>query len=94
MDKFLIEVPHEAEKTACIGAVQVFLETGSHFLANAEWGCFDGEHKAWLMVEAEDKAKARMVLPPGFRHDAKIVRLTQFTLDDITKAQRQHQGLT
>jgi hypothetical protein len=93
MAKFLIEVPHEVEKSACMHAVQVFLATGSHFLANAEWGCLDGEHKAWVMIEAEDKSEARMALPPGFREDAKIVRLTQFTLDDVAEAQRQHQGL-
>jgi len=51
MEKYLIEVPHEATKAACVNAVRVFLQTGSHFLANADWGCHDGEHKAWLLVE-------------------------------------------
>jgi hypothetical protein len=64
MPKFLIEVPHEAEQTACMRAVEVFLNTGSHFLANADWGCLDGEHKAWITLEAENKDQARLVFPP------------------------------
>jgi len=38
MGKYLIEVPHEATKSACINAVRVFLQTGSHFLRQADWG--------------------------------------------------------
>lgn len=92
MARFFIEVPHEAEQTACMRAVQVFLDTGSHFLANADWGCLDGEHKAWIILEAEDKSQARLALPPGFRNQAKIVQLTKFSMEDIDKARRHHQG--
>ena len=42
MGKYLIEVPHEASESACVNAVQVFMQTGSHFLAKADWGCHDG----------------------------------------------------
>ncbi|NIV38398.1 MAG: hypothetical protein GWN58_55960, partial [Anaerolineae bacterium] len=55
MTKFLIEVPHGSEEIACLRAVQTFLQTGSHFLMNADWGCSDGEHKAWLMLETESR---------------------------------------
>jgi hypothetical protein len=47
MAKFLIEVPHEAEKRACLRAIQILLQTGSHYLTNAEFGCLDGVHKGW-----------------------------------------------
>lgn len=90
MARFLIEVPHESERTACIRAVQVFLDTGSHFLSNADWGCLDGIHKAWIVLEAEDKAQARMAIPPGFREQAQIVRVNKFTLEDIDNLQRVH----
>lgn len=92
MAKFLIEVPHEAEQTACIRAVQVFLDTGSHFLANADWGCLDGVHKAWIVLEAEDKDEAQSILPPGFRHGATIVRLNKFTLEDLDRVRQHHRG--
>ena len=92
MARFLIEVPHEADKLACARAVRVFLETGSHFLTNADWGCFDGVHKAWITLEAESKEEARYVLPPTFRSEAKIVSLNKFTMEEIDEIERQHQG--
>ncbi len=67
MEKYLIEVPHEASKSACLNAVRVFLQTGSHFLANADWGCHDGEHKAWLLVEVENKGQANQIVPPDLQ---------------------------
>jgi hypothetical protein len=79
MEKYLIEVPHEATDSACVNAVNVFLQTGSHFLRQAEWGCHDGEHKAWLTVEVENKEQARQIIPSLFRPVAKIVKLHTFT---------------
>jgi hypothetical protein len=60
MARFLIEVPHQETKAECARAVELFLRTGSHFLRNADWGCKDGEHKAWIIVEvdSEDEAQA------------------------------------
>jgi hypothetical protein len=79
MEKYLIEVPHEATNSACAHAVRVFLQTGSHFLRQADWGCHDGEHKAWLKVEVENKDQALQIVPPLFRSVAKIVKLHTFT---------------
>ena len=92
MDKYLIEVPHEAEPRACARAVRVFLETGSHFLTNAEWGCFDDEHKAWIIVEMDSKEAARHIVPPAFQAEAKIVRLNRFTLEQLDEMKRHHRG--
>ena len=55
MNRFFIEVPHEEEVLACANAVKILLETGSHFLSHADWGCSDGVHKGWVTVEAETK---------------------------------------
>ena len=92
MAKFLLEVPHEDEKLACARAVRVFLETGSHFLTNADWGCFDGVHKAWIILEAESQDEARYVLPPAFRSKARIVSLNKWTMEEIEEIERQHHG--
>jgi hypothetical protein len=83
MTKFLAEVPHEADHVACIRAVQVFLKSGSHFLTQADWGCTDGEHKAWIVLEVDTKEEAMRVLPAAYRSQAKIVKLNKFTLEDI-----------
>jgi hypothetical protein len=90
MDKFLIEVPHESTDHSCTNAVRVFMETGSHFLRQAEWGCHDGEHKAWLMVEVETRDQARQIVPPLFRSVAKIVRLHTFTRAEMENIGKTH----
>lgn len=68
----------------------MFLETGSHFLTNADWGCNDGEHKAWFILETEDKEAVLRILPPDFRRSAKIVSLSKFTRQDIPEMQSHH----
>jgi len=83
MGKFLIEVPHEEEVLACARVVEIFLKTGSHFVTNADWGCRDGEHKAWILIEVDNKEEARRILPPAFRSKAKIVSLNQFSMEEI-----------
>ena len=90
MPKFLIEVPHEADTIACSRAVQVFLSTGSHFLTNAEWGCKDGVHSAWMIVDVETKVEAMGIVPPGFRSGARIVGLNRFELAKIESFLARH----
>jgi hypothetical protein len=67
MAKFLIEVPHESEVVACARANTVLLESGSHFLTHADFGCHDGVHKAWIVVDVDSKDEARNILPPVYR---------------------------
>ena len=83
MPKFLIEVPHDSDVVECSRAVQVFLSTGSHFLSNAEWGCMDGVHIAWMIVEVDSKAEALGIVPPAFRQETRIVGLNRFSLPKI-----------
>ena len=81
MARYLVEVPHDNRKEACEMAVRAFLETGSHFVTGADWGCSDGEHKAWMIVDVGSKDEALSILPPLFRNSAKVTSLEQFTLD-------------
>jgi len=83
MAKFLIEVPHDASERACIQAVKIFYATGSYFLANADWGCHDGDHKAWMLVDVDTKDQARMIIPSAFRPDAKIIELHKYTREEM-----------
>lgn len=92
MARFLIEVPHEADVAACARAVRIFLGTGSHFLTHADWGCLDGVHKAWIIMEVESSEEARNILPPAYRSQAEIVRLNEFTMKDIDEIMRHHQS--
>lgn len=90
MTRFLIEVPHEETTVACARAVEVFLQTGSHFLTHADWGCRDGVHKAWMLVEVEGKDEALRIVPPAYRANTKIVKLCTFTLQEVQSILREH----
>ena len=90
MARFLIEVPHAEERVACARAIEVFFKTGSHFVTHTDWGCMDGEHKAWLIVEVDSKEDARQILPPAFRHQARIVGLNKFTVEQIDEILAHH----
>jgi len=83
MPRFLIEVQHEEEAVACARAAQVLLRTGSHFLTHAEFGCKDGDHRAWTFVEGDPKAEVRNILPLPDRAKARIVGLNKFSLEEL-----------
>ncbi len=90
MPKFLIEVPHSHDQLECAKVVKVFLETGSHFLTHADWGCSDGEHKAWITVDVDSRNEARSIVPHAYRQDARIVQLSSFTMEEIDRIIEQH----
>jgi hypothetical protein len=92
MARFLVEVEHETEELACLRAIEILLKTGSHFLTNADWGCLDGQHKAWILVEVESKEEALRIVPPAYRNRAKAVQLTKFTLEDIAQMRAKHKS--
>ncbi len=90
MPKFLIEIPHEAGPTACARAVKILQETGSHFLTNAEYGCTDGVHKAWIIVEVDSKNEALMIVPRAYRSTASVVKLNRFSVEEINELLTHH----
>ena len=92
MHRFLIEVPHGGTAAACARAAELLLRTGSHFLTHADYGCTDGVHKAWIIVEAASKDEARNVLPSELRSLASIVRLNSFSMAQVDELKRRHEG--
>jgi hypothetical protein len=79
MSRFLIEVPHDDNAQACVRAIEAFHRTGSHFLTHADWGCQDGDHRAWVIVEVDSREEACNVIPPTLRPQAKVVKLNAFS---------------
>ena len=92
MPKFLIEVPHGETKEACERAVEIFMRTGSHFVTNAEWGCSDNVHKAWIIAEMDSNQDAINILPPAFRKDATVVQLENFSPGNLAETIGKHKG--
>jgi len=90
MPRFLIEVPHDPDTVACARIVKTFFETGSHLVTKADWGCRDGDHRGWLVVEAADREEARSIVPLPIRGDARIIGLNRFTVEEIDEILAQH----
>ena len=80
---YLIEIPHSEENFECKQVVKLFVESGSHLLANCDWGCKDGIHKAWFKSDFVNKQEAMQIIPPLLRRNASIIELTKFTKEDI-----------
>ncbi len=92
MAKFLIEVPHEAEVVACARAIKLLLETGSHFLTHADFGCKDGVHKGWIVVDVDSNEEARNMLPPAYRRQATVIGLSRFGIEELDELIRHHES--
>jgi hypothetical protein len=81
MDRFLVVCPHTAAD--CKDAIQQIMFAG--FITHFDWGCMDGDHTGWTIIEAENAKEALMVVPPGQRHSSRAVKLTKFTVADVEK---------
>ena len=83
MPRFLVEVPHAADKLQCARIIKAFLSSGNHFLTHADWGCRDGVHTGWIVMDVDSKEQALSILPAAVRSGAKVVALNKFTDDQI-----------
>jgi len=83
MPTYLIEIPHSENSFECKQVIKLFVESGSHLLTNAQWGCKSGVHKAWFINDFNSKEEALQVIPPFLRHTATIIELTTFSKADI-----------
>lgn len=81
VDRFLVISPHTQED--CKKAIAEVLAAG--YITHFEWGCMDGEHTGWAILEAENAKQAQMAVPPAQRHSARVIRLTKFSLAEIEK---------
>jgi hypothetical protein len=75
MPKYLIETPHTERD--CRMLIDQIHAAG--YLHHFDWGCEDGVHCGWAILEAEDKSQAMLAIPALARPEAQVVRLTKFT---------------
>jgi len=59
-------------------------------VTHADWGCKDGNHKAWIIAEVESKDEARLILPPAYRAQAIITELTHYDIQQVDEMFTQH----
>jgi len=63
--------------------IKLFVESGSHILTNAHWGCKSGVHKSWFISDFNNKEEALQIIPPFLKHAASIIELVKFTKSDM-----------
>jgi len=83
MPRFVIELTHDDDHAACVSVLQAVERYGAHFFTHAEWGCRAGIHCAWMIAELDSREEALQLVPPQFRHEARIVELCKFTREEI-----------
>jgi len=76
MDRYIVISEHTAED--CKMAVKHFLQYHAGFLTYFEWGCYDNDHHAYAIIEADSHEMAKMAVPPLFRDKAKVVKVVHF----------------
>ena len=81
MDRYLVVSPHTVED--CAKAIRVIEAAGS--FTRWDWGCKDGEHCGWVVVEADNRDQAMLAVPSIERHKARAVKLTRFTPEEVKK---------
>jgi len=74
MDRYLIETPHTAQD--CQMLVDQIYAMG--YLHHFDWGCQDGVHSGWAIIEAENEAQARLAVPSLLRKKARVIKLVKF----------------
>lgn len=83
MTTYLIEIPHSENTFECKQIIKLFVESGSHLLVNAYWGCKSGVHKSLFISDFNNKEEALQIVPPFLRHTAIIIELAKFSKTDI-----------
>jgi len=79
MKRFLVVSNHTAED--CIRALKETLAIG--YLTHFDWGCKDGVHTGWAIIEAEDKPQVLLSVPTFLRGQAQVVQLKKFQPDKV-----------
>lgn len=79
MKKYLVISHHTAED--CVRALKEVLASG--YLVHFDWGCKDGEHTGWALLEAEERSHAMLSVPPFLRTRARVVQLNKFQADAV-----------
>lgn len=74
MDRYLVESTHDLD--SCHKILDLVLAQG--YLANFDWGCDDGVHCGWAIIDADNHSMALMSVPPLVRGNARAIRFIKY----------------
>jgi len=81
--RFLIEIKHDDDYEGCLRGLEAIAKHGAHLITQAEFGCSDGVHVGWLIVDVDGREEAKQLVPPQYRADARVVELRQWSKKQI-----------
>lgn len=73
MNRYLVISPHLHEE--CQKAFVEVVNAG--YTTHFDWGCTDGDHTGWAIIEADDAKEALMAVPSFLRAKARAVKLAK-----------------
>ena len=79
MDRYLVILPHTSED--CRKVLKQIESIGA--ITHFDWGCKDGDHTGYVLLEAESKPQALMVVPTLERHQARVIKLNRFSPEEV-----------
>lgn len=84
MDRYIVISHHDGND--CVKALKQVLAIG--YLTHYDWGCKDGNHTGWAVLEGNSKAEVLLSVPTFLRHKAEVVQLVKF---DPQRVERMHE---
>lgn len=79
--QYLIELPHTKE--TCIKALNDIKDLGEDRLEMWSFGCAEGNHTGYALVDADSVSEALEFVPEEERNKAKIHKLVKMTPEEI-----------
>lgn len=81
MLRYIVESPHTKEE--CLRALDEILAKSPETLKKFDWGCAEGDHTGYALIEAENEAKVRGMLPSFLKEKARVINVAKFTPEQI-----------
>lgn len=78
MAHYMIEMTHTPDM--CLEALDKMAEKESGILDKIWWGCTDGNHTGWAVVEAGSKQEALDIIPSANLEEVRIIEVRRLTL--------------
>ena len=79
MERYQIILPHTPQD--CKKSLKQIESIGA--ITHFDWGCMDGDHTGYVVLEAENKSEALLVVPTNQRPSVRIVKLTKFSPEQV-----------
>ena len=77
--KHIVMAPHTKEE--CLKALDEISDAG--LLEQCEFGCDDGDHTAYMFVDADHRAAALAKLPEPMQHNAKAIAIKKISKAEL-----------